>query len=140
MHYCVFFGLQPLDFSKEKEKPPKKDDGEIDEQFWEIILSADRKDYERICMEFGVKDLRLILKKLEEKKHEREEEQSKVCKPMDRLFMYYIIYTYTYLFIYKYNDYYLAESCSIPSGDVHSSLSICHIPACVHSLCLIVLR
>ena len=73
----MFVGLHPLDFSKEV-KPQLKDEGEIDERFWEIIMSADRKDYERICMEFGVKDLRLILKKLEERKHEREEEQSKV--------------------------------------------------------------
>jgi hypothetical protein len=48
-------------------KPQPKDEGGIDERFWEIIMSADRKDYERICLEFGVKDLRLILKKLEQK-------------------------------------------------------------------------
>ena len=76
--YCyVFSGLHPLDFSKEV-KPQPKDEGGIDERFWEIIMSADRKDYERICLEFGVKDLRLILKKLEQKKQEREEEQCKV--------------------------------------------------------------
>ncbi|XP_059923606.1 immunoglobulin-like and fibronectin type III domain-containing protein 1 isoform X2 [Gadus macrocephalus] len=66
---------------KSKEvKPQPKDEGGIDERFWEIIVSADRKDYERICLEFGVKDLRLILKKLEQKKQEREEEQ---CKYVD---------------------------------------------------------
>ena len=76
--YCyVFVGLRPLDFSKEV-KPQPKEEGGIDERFWEIIMSADRKDYERICMEYGVKDLRLILKKLEQKKQEREEEQCKV--------------------------------------------------------------
>ncbi|KAM4610603.1 immunoglobulin-like and fibronectin type III domain-containing protein 1 [Polymixia lowei] len=63
--------------SKQGEIQPKKDDGEIDDRFWEIIMNADRKDYERICAEFGVKDLRLILKKLEEKKKQRVEEQSK---------------------------------------------------------------
>ncbi|CAL8275764.1 unnamed protein product [Boreogadus saida] len=66
---------------KSKEvKPQPKEEGGIDERFWEIIMSADRKDYERICLEFGVKDLRLILKKLEQKKQEREEEQ---CKYVD---------------------------------------------------------
>uniref|UniRef100_A0A8C4ZER8 Immunoglobulin-like and fibronectin type III domain-containing protein 1 n=1 Tax=Gadus morhua TaxID=8049 RepID=A0A8C4ZER8_GADMO len=78
--YCyVFSGLHPLDFSKEV-KPQPKDEGGIDERFWEIIMSADRKDYERICLEFGVKDLRLILKKLEQKKQEREEEQCKTSE------------------------------------------------------------
>lgn len=55
-----------------------KEPGEIDERFWEIIMSADRKDYERICAEFGVKDFRVMLKKLSEKKKERQEEQAKV--------------------------------------------------------------
>ncbi|XP_062422356.1 immunoglobulin-like and fibronectin type III domain-containing protein 1 [Pungitius pungitius] len=35
------------------------------------MLKADKKDYGRICAEFGVSDLHLILKKLEEKKKER---------------------------------------------------------------------
>uniref|UniRef100_A0A3Q1G3J2 Immunoglobulin like and fibronectin type III domain containing 1, tandem duplicate 2 n=1 Tax=Acanthochromis polyacanthus TaxID=80966 RepID=A0A3Q1G3J2_9TELE len=43
----------------------------VDEKFWDAMLNADRKDYERICSEFGVTDLHSILKKLEEKKKER---------------------------------------------------------------------
>ncbi|KAK2851686.1 hypothetical protein Q5P01_007962 [Channa striata] len=43
----------------------------MNEKFWDAMLNADRKDYERICTEFGVSDLNLILKKLEEKKKER---------------------------------------------------------------------
>ncbi|XP_031701632.1 immunoglobulin-like and fibronectin type III domain-containing protein 1 [Anarrhichthys ocellatus] len=35
------------------------------------MLNADKKDYERICTEFGVANLSLILKKLDEKKKER---------------------------------------------------------------------
>uniref|UniRef100_G3NGC4 Immunoglobulin like and fibronectin type III domain containing 1, tandem duplicate 1 n=1 Tax=Gasterosteus aculeatus aculeatus TaxID=481459 RepID=G3NGC4_GASAC len=46
---------------------------ESDERFWQAMLKADKKDYERICTEFGVSGLHLILKKLEEKKKEREE-------------------------------------------------------------------
>lgn len=51
---------------------------ETDEKFWEAMLNADRKDYERICSEFGVADLHLILKKLEEKKKERAQNKWKV--------------------------------------------------------------
>ena len=42
------------------------------------MLSADKKDYERICVEYGVTDFRGMLKKLKEKKKEREEEQAQV--------------------------------------------------------------
>ncbi len=59
------------------EKKERKD-GEVDEKFWELLLSADKKDYERICVEYGVTDFRGMLKKLNEKKREIEEQQSKV--------------------------------------------------------------
>uniref|UniRef100_A0A4W6DCW5 Immunoglobulin like and fibronectin type III domain containing 1, tandem duplicate 2 n=1 Tax=Lates calcarifer TaxID=8187 RepID=A0A4W6DCW5_LATCA len=49
----------------------EKAGGETDDRFWNAMLNADRKDYERICAEFGVADLHLVLKKLEEKKKER---------------------------------------------------------------------
>ncbi|XP_076597441.1 immunoglobulin-like and fibronectin type III domain-containing protein 1 [Chaetodon auriga] len=41
------------------------------------MLNADKKDYERICTEFGVADLDLILKKLEEKKKRRVQNKCK---------------------------------------------------------------
>nr|XP_046254100.1 immunoglobulin-like and fibronectin type III domain-containing protein 1 [Scatophagus argus] len=41
------------------------------------MLNADRKDYERICTEFGVENLDLILKKLQEKKREQVQTKSK---------------------------------------------------------------
>lgn len=41
-------------------------------------MSADKKDYERICAEFGVTNFRWMLKKLNEIKKEREEEQKLV--------------------------------------------------------------
>lgn len=41
------------------------------------MLKADRNDYERICSEFGVQDLHLILKQLDEKK-ERSQNKRKV--------------------------------------------------------------
>nr|XP_023847137.1 immunoglobulin-like and fibronectin type III domain-containing protein 1 [Salvelinus alpinus] len=48
-------------------------------------MSADRKDYERICAEFGVKDFRVMLKKLSEKKKERQEEQAKYIETINNL-------------------------------------------------------
>lgn len=53
-------------------------EGEIDPKFWELLMSAEKKDYESICSEFGVTDFRWMLKKLNEMKIEREEEQAKV--------------------------------------------------------------
>lgn len=59
---------------------PKEEqqDEKVDEEFWELLLSADKKDYERICAEYGVTDFRWMLKKLNEKKREIEEQQTKV--------------------------------------------------------------
>ncbi|XP_035511837.1 immunoglobulin-like and fibronectin type III domain-containing protein 1 [Morone saxatilis] len=57
--------------SKVEQNQEKQADGETDKRFWDTMLNADRKDYERICTEFGVADLDLILKKLEEKKRDR---------------------------------------------------------------------
>ncbi|XP_035760507.1 immunoglobulin-like and fibronectin type III domain-containing protein 1 isoform X3 [Neolamprologus brichardi] len=47
---------------------------ETEEKVWEILLSADKKDYERICAEYGITNFRGMLKKLNEMKKEREEE------------------------------------------------------------------
>ncbi|XP_036386507.1 immunoglobulin-like and fibronectin type III domain-containing protein 1 [Megalops cyprinoides] len=66
----------------------EKDDkkyGEIDEKVWEILLSADKKDYERICLEYGITDFRGMLKKLNDLKKEREEEQAKFLEHLSSL-------------------------------------------------------
>ncbi|XP_029358642.1 immunoglobulin-like and fibronectin type III domain-containing protein 1 [Echeneis naucrates] len=68
-----------------KSEEPEKKDGEIDPKFWELLLSADKKDYERICSEFGVTDFRWMLKKLNEMKKEREEEQAAFVKSLSNL-------------------------------------------------------
>ncbi|KAG1938947.1 immunoglobulin-like and fibronectin type III domain-containing protein [Pimephales promelas] len=60
---------------KRKQKQTKE--GEIDPMFWEVLLCAAKKDYERICLEYGVTDFRWMLRKLNQKKKEREAEQSK---------------------------------------------------------------
>lgn len=62
-----------------KSEQTQKKEGEIDPKFWELLLSADKKDYEKICAEFGVTDFRWMLKKLNEMKDEREKEQAEVC-------------------------------------------------------------
>lgn len=59
---------------KEEAKP------EVDEKFWELLMSADKKDYESICSLYGVTDYRGILKKLSEKKEERAKDQERVFK------------------------------------------------------------
>lgn len=45
-----------------------------EEKVWEILMSADKKDYEKICVEYNITDFRGMLKKLTEMKKEREEE------------------------------------------------------------------
>lgn len=62
-----------------KSEQPEKKEGEIDPKCLELLLSAEKKDYEAICSEFGITDFRWILKKLTEIKKEREEEQAEVC-------------------------------------------------------------
>uniref|UniRef100_W5LBA6 Immunoglobulin like and fibronectin type III domain containing 1, tandem duplicate 4 n=1 Tax=Astyanax mexicanus TaxID=7994 RepID=W5LBA6_ASTMX len=71
--------------SKVRPKTEQKKEGEIDPKFWEILLSADKKDYERICAEYGVTDFRWMLKKLNEMKKEREEEQAQFVKSISNL-------------------------------------------------------
>ncbi|XP_029361340.1 immunoglobulin-like and fibronectin type III domain-containing protein 1 [Echeneis naucrates] len=69
---------KPSDFRKLLRKSKtERGGGETDERFWEVMLKADRKDYERICSDFGVVDLHLALKKVEEKKREKKQKRSK---------------------------------------------------------------
>lgn len=67
-------------FSKLEENQTQPADGEHDKKFWDAMLNADSKDYERICAEFGVGDLNAILKKLEQKKREQAENKDLVRK------------------------------------------------------------
>ncbi|KAM4563100.1 immunoglobulin-like and fibronectin type III domain-containing protein 1 isoform 2-T2 [Odontesthes bonariensis] len=74
----------PADFRKLlKKSKAEKADGENDVKFWDTMLKADRRDYERICSEYDVADFRLVLKKLEEKKKERRQNM-----PMDGVIPY----------------------------------------------------
>ncbi|XP_041638138.1 immunoglobulin-like and fibronectin type III domain-containing protein 1 [Cheilinus undulatus] len=69
-----------IDVEAKEEKKP-----EIDDTFWDILMSADKKDYESICAKYGVTDFRGMLKKLNEKKVEREKEQEKVVERLCNL-------------------------------------------------------
>uniref|UniRef100_A0A8C7VCE5 Immunoglobulin like and fibronectin type III domain containing 1, tandem duplicate 3 n=1 Tax=Oncorhynchus mykiss TaxID=8022 RepID=A0A8C7VCE5_ONCMY len=68
----------------ESDKDDKKE-GEIDPRFWDVLMSADKKDYEKICAEFGVTNFRWMLKTLNAKKVEREEEQAKYVEKLSNL-------------------------------------------------------
>uniref|UniRef100_A0A3Q2UK54 Immunoglobulin-like and fibronectin type III domain-containing protein 1 n=1 Tax=Fundulus heteroclitus TaxID=8078 RepID=A0A3Q2UK54_FUNHE len=69
--------LNVNEVTRKKQLPVQKE-GEIDPKLLELLLSAHKKDYERICLEFGVTDFRWLLKKLKQMKKEREDEQSKL--------------------------------------------------------------
>uniref|UniRef100_A0A665TL57 Immunoglobulin like and fibronectin type III domain containing 1, tandem duplicate 2 n=1 Tax=Echeneis naucrates TaxID=173247 RepID=A0A665TL57_ECHNA len=68
--------------TRKKQLPPQKE-GEIDPKLWELLLSASKKDYEKICLEFGVTDFRWMLKRLNQLKKEREDEQAKVIEKVE---------------------------------------------------------
>lgn len=70
LHFFLFFRVDVE--AKEENK------AEQGEKFWEVLMSAEKKDYESICVQYGVTDFRGMLKKLNEKKIEREKEQEKV--------------------------------------------------------------
>ncbi|XP_044207407.1 immunoglobulin-like and fibronectin type III domain-containing protein 1 [Thunnus albacares] len=63
--------------SRVGENQTNKADEETEERFWDAMMNADRKDYERICTDFGVADVHWILKQLEEKKKERAQNKCK---------------------------------------------------------------
>lgn len=83
MLYIIFSSISLwliVNYSKIRPKTEQTElkEGEIDPKFWELLMSADKKDYESICSEFGVTDFRWMLKKLNEMKKQREEEQAEV--------------------------------------------------------------
>ncbi|XP_049626746.1 immunoglobulin-like and fibronectin type III domain-containing protein 1 [Suncus etruscus] len=50
--------------------PEKKLDSE---QVWQLLTTADRKDYEQICRKYGIVDFRGLLRKLQQMRQERED-------------------------------------------------------------------
>ncbi|XP_072308252.1 immunoglobulin-like and fibronectin type III domain-containing protein 1 [Eucyclogobius newberryi] len=70
--------------TKKKQLPPPKE-GEVDPKLLELLLCAKKKDYEKICYDFGVTDFRWMLKRLNQLKKEREDEQAKVVEAVDEV-------------------------------------------------------
>lgn len=50
---------------------------------WQLLMTADRKDYERLCLKYGIMDFRGMLRKLQEMRREREDKMAQVpaCRP-----------------------------------------------------------
>ncbi|XP_024912103.1 immunoglobulin superfamily member 22 isoform X2 [Cynoglossus semilaevis] len=62
---------------KEEKKPP------TEEEMLKILAGADKKDYERICAEYGFTDFRGILRRLKEMKKKVDVEMVRVLKPLE---------------------------------------------------------
>ncbi|XP_044530854.1 immunoglobulin-like and fibronectin type III domain-containing protein 1 [Gracilinanus agilis] len=70
-----------MDFRKilKKRAPPPPPEKKMDrEQVWQLLMNSDRKDYERICMKYGIVDFRGMLRKLQEMKKEQEDKISQM--------------------------------------------------------------
>ncbi|RMB99495.1 hypothetical protein DUI87_24232 [Hirundo rustica rustica] len=48
------------------------------EAVWQLLLHADKRDYEKICMKYGIVDFRGMLRKLQEIRKDTESEQDKL--------------------------------------------------------------
>ncbi|CAN0572355.1 unnamed protein product [Rangifer tarandus platyrhynchus] len=65
-----------VDFRKmlKKRDPPPAPKKEVDmERVWQLLMTADRKDYEQICLKYGIVDFRGMLRRLQRMSKEREE-------------------------------------------------------------------
>uniref|UniRef100_A0A3Q3GP50 Immunoglobulin-like and fibronectin type III domain-containing protein 1 n=1 Tax=Labrus bergylta TaxID=56723 RepID=A0A3Q3GP50_9LABR len=83
IHFTSLF-FSSVVVTRKKQLPPRKE-GEIDPKLWELLLSARKKDYEKICLDFGVTDFRWLLKRLNQMKKEREDEQAKVVEKLENV-------------------------------------------------------
>lgn len=48
------------------------------ERVWQLLMTADRKDYEQICLKYGIVDFRGMLRRLQRMSKEREEKLAPV--------------------------------------------------------------
>ncbi|XP_041618671.1 immunoglobulin-like and fibronectin type III domain-containing protein 1 isoform X2 [Vulpes lagopus] len=68
---------------KRRAPPPKK---KVDlQQVWQLLMTADRKDYERICLKYGIVDFRGMLRKLQEMRKEHEDKVAKYVNAVSNL-------------------------------------------------------
>ncbi|XP_057583232.1 immunoglobulin-like and fibronectin type III domain-containing protein 1 [Hippopotamus amphibius kiboko] len=65
-----------MDFRKmlKKRAPAPAPEQKVDQEYvWHLLMAADRKDYERICLKYGIVDFRGMLRRLQKMRKEREE-------------------------------------------------------------------
>ncbi|XP_052057030.1 immunoglobulin-like and fibronectin type III domain-containing protein 1 [Apodemus sylvaticus] len=77
-----------MDFRKmlKKRAPPPTPDKKMEsEQVWQLLMTADRKDYEKICMQHGIVDFRGMLRKLQEMKKEQEDRMAQYVSAIANL-------------------------------------------------------
>ncbi|XP_040841718.1 immunoglobulin-like and fibronectin type III domain-containing protein 1 [Ochotona curzoniae] len=77
-----------VDFRKmlKKRAPPPAPEKKVDlEQVWQLLMTADRKDYEQICMRYGIVDFRGMLRKLQELKKEQEDKMAQYVTAVSNL-------------------------------------------------------
>ncbi|XP_055454054.1 immunoglobulin-like and fibronectin type III domain-containing protein 1 [Psammomys obesus] len=68
-----------MDFRKmlKKRAPPPAPNKKMEsEKVWQLLMASDRKDYEKICMQYGIVDFRGMLRKLQEMKKEQEDKMA----------------------------------------------------------------
>uniref|UniRef100_A0A7M4E9V5 Immunoglobulin like and fibronectin type III domain containing 1 n=1 Tax=Crocodylus porosus TaxID=8502 RepID=A0A7M4E9V5_CROPO len=63
---------------------PRKKDIDM-EQVWQLLLHADKKDYEKICLRYGIVDFRGMLRKLQQMKKDKEDKQAKYINSIRNL-------------------------------------------------------
>ncbi|XP_006834290.1 PREDICTED: immunoglobulin-like and fibronectin type III domain-containing protein 1 [Chrysochloris asiatica] len=54
-------------------------------QVWQLLMTVDRKDYEQICMKYGIVDFRGMLRKLQEMRKERDDKMAKYINTISNL-------------------------------------------------------
>uniref|UniRef100_M3YGQ6 Immunoglobulin-like and fibronectin type III domain-containing protein 1 n=1 Tax=Mustela putorius furo TaxID=9669 RepID=M3YGQ6_MUSPF len=69
---------------KKRAPPPAKKKVDL-EQVWQLLMTADRKDYERICLKYGIVDYRGMLRKLKEMRKEHEDKMAQYVNTVSNL-------------------------------------------------------
>ncbi|XP_045312498.1 immunoglobulin-like and fibronectin type III domain-containing protein 1 isoform X2 [Leopardus geoffroyi] len=69
---------------KKRAPPPTKKKPDL-EQVWQLLMTADRKDYERICLKYGIVDYRGMLRKLREMRKEHEDKMAQYVNAISNL-------------------------------------------------------
>ncbi|KAM5237786.1 immunoglobulin-like and fibronectin type III domain-containing protein 1 [Ctenodactylus gundi] len=70
---------------KKRAPPPAPEKKMESEQVWQLLMNADRKDYEKICLKYGIVDFRGMLRKLQEMKKEREDKMAQYVNAISNM-------------------------------------------------------